>query len=631
MIPDYTSYADEPVLAAARQHLRNRRWQAAENIALRWLERNPNSGDAIAVRGLVALANGHAGAAREMIEAAVSMAPRSGFAAFALAHLYRAQGDASAVEPCLRRALALDPAEGEASCMLASHLKSTGDASAAEAVLRSALQHSPGDASVHFSLAESLLQWGRAAEALAVLDLGQAIDRQAAVGWLLRALVLAAHGLWRAARSACEQALLLEPENPAYLNELARILLQEAGHDAGADSLVEAERAVRRALLLQPRNTEASLLLGAVLRAQRRPDEALALLAQLVRLQPEDAQAALEIALTLRLAGKPEAALIAAERALSLDAASAQICGVHADLLFLNGEWGRGFAALDALDALLRPGQPRLPAPLSVALANGREVLLVAPDVAQALLFARFVPFLAQLGARVSMAVAPQAHGVLRGVSGLLALVPLDAPLPAADVAVEPVSRLPVLIFGELGQVPNTAPFYLPDTANVSALRTAFATQPAWRVGVDLGALPNVALARALAGVLRAAGACVVFVGEMLDAGSAELINCFAGVATESGEAADCAQLAVLLASLDALVMVDGLSTHLAGSAGIPGYVLLPCDHAALWGAEGEFSPWYPTLRLLRETSSGSWGGALTTLGDALAGASGPALAEAMI
>lgn len=619
VIQDVISYSDEQILAAARGHLRARRWQAAESVALRWLERNPGNGDAVALRGLVALINGYTEAARELIEAAVSMAPYSGFAALALAQVYLAQDDAEAVEPCLRRALVLAPAEGEASCLLASHLKSKGDFAAAETVLRSALQQVSCGALVYFSLAEFLLQEGRAGEAMAVLDQGQAIDQKAALGWLLRGLVLAALGQWHAARAACEQALLLDPENPAYLVELARILLQgAAGQGAGSSLLTEAERDIRRALVLQPKNTEASLLLGTVLRAQRRLDEALVVQAQLVRAAPEDAQAVLEIALTQRVAGKPAAALVAIERALSLVPTSLQAQGLYADFLLLSGAWAHGFAALDALDALLRSSQRRLPGPLSAESVGGRKVLLVAPVLAQALLFARYVPLLVQLGARVSMAVAPQAHGVLRGVPGLQTLLPLNTPQPAADVAVEPVFRLPVLVGGDLAKIVDALPYCLPDAADVCALRAAFAAQPAWRVGVDLGTLPNVALARALAAVLRPVGASVVFIGEMLEAGSAELMSCFAGMATESGEAADCAQLAVLLTALDALVMVDGFSAHLAGAAGVPGYVLLHGEHDGIWGG-GKLSPWYPTLCLLRETASGSWAEALTELAGLLA------------
>lgn len=618
-VADALIYLDEQALIAARGHLRARRWSMAESVALRWLERNPNSGDAVAVRVLVALANGYVEVAYELIEAAVSMAPSSSFVALALARVYMAQGNADAVEACLRRALALAPAEGEASCLLASHYKFKGDFVATESVLRAALQQTPCDALVYFSLAEFLLQVGRADEAMVVIDQGLAIDQNAALGWLLRGLVLAALGQWRAARSACEQALLLDPENPAYLLELARILLGEAaGQGAGSRSLTEAEQDIRRALILHPKNTEALNLLGTVLRAQRRIEEALAVQVQLVGAAPKDAQAVIEIALTQRVAGKPVEALFAIEHALSLAPESEPAQCLYADLLLLNGEWTRGFDVLDALDASQRSGQPRLPGRLPAGADAAREVLLVAPVLTQALLFSRYVPLLAKLGVQVSMAVAPLAHGVLRDVPGLQALLPLDTPLPSIDVAVEPIYRLPVLTGCDPEQVFGVQPYFLPNAAEVRALKSAFAAQPAWRVGVDLGARPNMALARALAAVLVPSGARVVFIGEMLEVGSAELMSCFAGMMTESGEAADCAQLAVLLAGLDGLVMVDGLTAHLAGTMGIPGHVLLHREHDGFWGG-GEASPWYPHLHLLREAVSESWAEALAVLGRSLA------------
>jgi len=54
------------------------------------------------------------------------------------------------------------------------------------------------------------------------------------------------------------------------------------------------------------------------------------------------------------------------------------------------------------------------------------------------------------------------------------------------------------------------------------------------------------------------------------------------------------------LEQLDGLISVDTAVAHLGGSLGVPTLLLLddPCDWR--WGANGETTPWYRTVRLCR-------------------------------
>jgi len=51
----------------------------------------------------------------------------------------------------------------------------------------------------------------------------------------------------------------------------------------------------------------------------------------------------------------------------------------------------------------------------------------------------------------------------------------------------------------------------------------------------------------------------------------------------------------------------NGGSAHLAGALGVPTWVLLPLQADWRWMEEREDTPWYPTMRLFRQSRDGDW------------------------
>ena len=65
--------------------------------------------------------------------------------------------------------------------------------------------------------------------------------------------------------------------------------------------------------------------------------------------------------------------------------------------------------------------------------------------------------------------------------------------------------------------------------------------------------------------------------------------------------------LAATIANLDLVITVDTLAAHLAGALGKPVWLLLQRQADWRWQAAGSTSPWYPTMRLFRQTAQGDW------------------------
>jgi hypothetical protein len=61
------------------------------------------------------------------------------------------------------------------------------------------------------------------------------------------------------------------------------------------------------------------------------------------------------------------------------------------------------------------------------------------------------------------------------------------------------------------------------------------------------------------------------------------------------------------LQRLDLLICVDTLSAHLAGALGVRTWTLLPHEADWRWMEDRSDTPWYPTMRLFRQSSPGDW------------------------
>ena len=62
-----------------------------------------------------------------------------------------------------------------------------------------------------------------------------------------------------------------------------------------------------------------------------------------------------------------------------------------------------------------------------------------------------------------------------------------------------------------------------------------------------------------------------------------------------------------LLANLDLVISTDTALAHLAAAMGKPTWILLHHSHCWRWLQDRDDSPWYPTVRLFRQSVAGDW------------------------
>ncbi|MEI9924821.1 MAG: glycosyltransferase family 9 protein [Bradyrhizobium sp.] len=70
----------------------------------------------------------------------------------------------------------------------------------------------------------------------------------------------------------------------------------------------------------------------------------------------------------------------------------------------------------------------------------------------------------------------------------------------------------------------------------------------------------------------------------------------------------DFVETAALVGCLDLVITVDTSVAHLAAALGCPTWILLPYVPDWRWLLDREDSPWYPTVRLFRQTETRDYG-----------------------
>jgi len=77
----------------------------------------------------------------------------------------------------------------------------------------------------------------------------------------------------------------------------------------------------------------------------------------------------------------------------------------------------------------------------------------------------------------------------------------------------------------------------------------------------------------------------------------------------------DFEQLAGLVCALDVIVTVQTALAHLTGAVGARGIVMIPAEPEWRYLAAGDRLPWYQSVRLVRQTAAGDWGGVIDRVG----------------
>jgi tetratricopeptide (TPR) repeat protein len=442
-----------------------------------------------------------------------------------------------------------------------------------------------------------------------------------------------------AAIAYLRRALVGRPLDAAFHYNLGTILHQQ-------DALDDAIACYRQALRLKPELVEALANLGNALRRRGDDDEALAIFEQVLKAQPQSAEAYNNVGTALYKLGRFDEAAAHFERAIELKPDHAKAHYNRALVWLLTGDLVRGWQEYEW--RWKRPGYapPALPQPTwDGSPLDGKRILLYAEQgLGDVLQFIRYAPLVADRGGNVVVACHRLLIPLLSRCGAIAELTPLDAPPPECDAQAALMS-LPRLLGTSLATVPASIPYLLADPdlvvfwrekqRSIEGFKIGIAWQGATRYENDrqrsirlsffepVAALPGVQLIS----LQKGPGIEQLATSRMSSAHQNPLSDAAVGTAhptiVDLGDDMDTARgafmdTAAIMQSLDLVITSDTAIAHLAGGLGVKVWVALPKVPDWRWLLEREDSPWYPTMHLFRQKTTGDWASAFRGIASAV-------------
>ena len=412
-----------------------------------------------------------------------------------------------------------------------------------------------------------------------------------------------------------------EPAHPLAQHYLGVIEYQRGDLSAALPRL-EAARATI------PTEPEFHGNLGLAYAAADRETDAIAAYRATLALKPDHAIAWNNLGLALQSQNDLAGAIAAFRQSI---AHKADFANAHWNLslaLLLDGQFAEGWREYDSRLELPELGKGRhvFPGPAWDGIATQGKTLLLHTEqgIGDAIQFVRYAPALAASGAKVVIHCAPPLHALLASVAGVAQVISGNMALLRYD-AQFPLLSLPRHFATTLATIPAKVPYISVAPARRAAMRATIDAAPG-RLRVGLAWAGNRAHSNDRNRSLHVSTLAPLFDVEDVAWFSLQQGDAAVQVASVRGAArmiplsptASLDDTAALIAELDLVISVDTSIVHLAGALGRPCWVLLPFAPDWRWLLHRDDSPWYPSLRLFRQSALRGWAGVVARVATAL-------------
>jgi tetratricopeptide (TPR) repeat protein len=484
---------------------------------------------------------------------------------------------------------------------------------------KKALELNPNDESALSNLGSSLNAIGHNQEALSVFQKALKIDPNAPIAWYNAANILCDTGEYKEALTYYERSIKLNPQYyQAYIN-YGKVLFELKRY---SESLTSYDKALR----IDQNSLECLINKGATLKELALYEEAIAHYDKALSLKPDYHEAWSNKGVTLHELKRYDEAITHYDKALSLKPDYHEASWNKSLCLLLQGNFENGLQLYESRwnSKIVSEeiGGKRLfdkPTWLGVEPLQDKTILLYGEQgLGDFIQFCRYVKLVADLGAKVILEVPKTLEELMQGLEGVSELVIRGNKLPFFDYQCSLLS-LPLAFKTNLDNIPNQGGYINLDgySNKIKEWKLRLSSKIRPRVGLVwsgnlhhkndhnrsillsdiLPSLPNQFEYVSLQKELRE-------VDKLTLDSNLHILNF-------SSHLNDFLDTAALIDNLDLVISVDTSVAHLSGALGKKTLLLLPYVPDWRWLLDREDSPWYPSMKLYRQTSMGNWSGAL--------------------
>lgn len=409
--------------------------------------------------------------------------------------------------------------------------------------------------------------------------------------------------------------------NVAPLYQTRGLCLQRLGR------FEEAQADFERSIGLNPTEAETHKNLGTLHARFGRMEQAFASFDRALALRPNFAAALNEKARALWSLQLLDEAFAAFRQSQALEPGNADTIWNLALLQMLTGDFERGLPGREARWKASSLGLAdrgfTQPLWLGDRPLEGKTILLHADEaLGDSIQFARYVPFVAALGAQVILEVKPAVQRLLAAAPGVAHCIDRSStPSLAFDLHC-PLGSLPLAFGTRLDTIPFAEGFLpAPPAERVKAwqdrlearLEHRLGPRTRLRVGLVWSGDPghnndhnrSISL-RALAPLLDCDVQFVSLQKGIRDQDRAFLCE-REDIIDLTEQLTDFSETAALVSCLDLVISVDTSVVHLAGALGAPVWTMLPFNPDWRWLLNRDDSPWYQSMKLFRQPTRGDW------------------------
>jgi len=570
---------------------------------------NPYFAEAYHNLGIVLQGKGQLDEAITCYQKAIQLNPDFYNAYYNLGNIFRDKGQFDEAVTSYQKAIELYPDNSWAYCNLGFIFQNKGQLDEAIACYQKAIKLDPYITEAYSNLGILLQKKERPDEAIACYRKAIELNPNHANTYYNLGIILQDKGELDEAIACYQKVIQL---TPGFYNAYSNLgnIFKDKGQFDGAMTFY------KKTIELNPGDAGAYCNIGLIYQDRGQIDEAITFYQKAIESDPNMALAFNNMGTAFQDKGQFDEAMTFYQKALLIDPNDALAHLHHSLILLLHCDFREGWKEyewrLKAKDFIKREFSQPLWDGSDIA---GKTILLYTEQgFGDAIQFIRYVPLVAERGARVILVCPKELKSLCQTVEGVSEVIAGGEQLPSFDVHCSLLS-LPLVFNTTLGTIPAKIPYITVEPALIQKWRDNIEPHNSKRkIGLVWAGVPGYKRDKKRSFSLETFSPFthfkdITFYSLQKGKGAEQAKNPPDGMnlIDYTDEIHDFSDTAALIENLDLVISVDTAVAHLAGAMGKPVWTLLPFVPDWRWMLNREDSPWYPTMRLFRQPSVGDW------------------------